>query len=77
MFDQNNLQIRTSVILRQEFVNNFATLTQAPIILPLRHGRKQMHRYVTVIDMYLDWIAHLYHWQLKPEVRLFSDGRHV
>ena len=45
---QNNLQIRTSVILRQEFVNNFATLTQAPTILPLRHGRKQMHRYVTV-----------------------------
>ena len=43
---QNNLQVRTSVILRQEFVNNFATLTQAPIILPLRHGRKQMHRYV-------------------------------
>ncbi len=34
---QNNT--RTSVILRQEFVNNFARLTQAPIILPLRHGR--------------------------------------
>ena len=26
---QNNFQIRTSVILRQEFVNNFTTLTQA------------------------------------------------
>ena len=34
---QNNLQICTSVILRQEFVTNFATLTQAPIIQPLRH----------------------------------------
>ncbi len=45
---QNNLQICTSVILRQEFVNNFATLTQAPIVLPSRDGRKQMHRYVTV-----------------------------
>ena len=21
------------------------------------------------IDMYIDWIAHLYHWQLKPELR--------
>ncbi len=37
---QNNLQICTSVILRQEFVNNFATLTQAPIILPFCDGRK-------------------------------------
>ncbi len=37
-----------AVILRQEFVNNFSTSTQAPIILPLPHGRKQTHRYVTV-----------------------------
>ncbi len=49
---KNSLQIRTftirTVIFRQEFVNNFAILTEAPIILPLRHGRKQMHRHVTV-----------------------------
>ena len=24
---------------------------------------------VSTIDMYIDWIAHLYHWQLKPELR--------
>ena len=24
---------------------------------------------VASIDMYIDWIAHLYHWQLKPELR--------
>ena len=32
---QNNLQIRTSVILRQEFVNNFATLTHALVNAPV------------------------------------------
>ncbi len=24
---------------------------------------------VQCIDMYIDWIAHLYHWQLNPELR--------
>ncbi len=45
---QNILQIHTSVILRQKFVNNFATITQAPIILPLRHGKSKCTDMVTV-----------------------------
>ena len=49
MFDLKLISkfVLLAVILRQQF-NNFSTSTQAPIILPLRHDRKQTHRYVTV-----------------------------
>ncbi len=49
MFDLKLISkfVLLAVILRQQF-NNFSTSTQASIILPLRHDRKQTHRYVIV-----------------------------
>ncbi len=32
-------------------------------------GEDMGRLFVETIDMYIDWIAHLYHWQLKPELR--------